>query len=112
MLENRKNPRYRTFARVRMPCIPGGENLLKDLSVTGCRVECTAYHDIVPGSQYQLTIEPESASNIEEFTLSVEAVWVRAGDCSGEVGFSILASPKGKLFQRYVDYLAYRSLQQ
>jgi hypothetical protein len=39
----------------------------------------------------------------------VEARWVRGGDYSCEVGFSITASPKGKAFQRYVDYLSWRS---
>jgi hypothetical protein len=109
MLENRKHPRYRTLARVHIPGILEGDSLLKDLSVTGCRVECTAFTDIMPNTQYQLEIEPESASNVDNFVLAVETKWIRTGDYSGEVGFSIVASPKGKLFQRYVDYLSYRS---
>jgi hypothetical protein len=86
-----------------------GENFLKDLSVTGCCVECTAYSEIKPNIQYQLEIEPESAADIGSFQLSVETIWIRTGSYTGEVGFSIIASPKGKLFQRYVDYLGYRS---
>jgi hypothetical protein len=109
MPENRRNDRYRTLARVRIPGILEGENLLKDLSITGCCVECTAYSDIKPNAQYQMEIIPESAARIENFLLEVETKWIRSGGYSGEVGFNITASPKGKLFQRYVDYLSWRS---
>ncbi|MDR1617669.1 MAG: PilZ domain-containing protein, partial [Treponema sp.] len=63
---------------------------------------------IKPDIQYRLEIFPEGASNIGSFEISVESKWVRAGSYSSEVGFSIVASPKGKLFQRYVDYLDWR----
>jgi hypothetical protein len=109
MLENRKNSRYRTFARVKIPGVLGEESLLKDLSVTGCCVESTSYADIQPGIRYKLVIMPESASKIGDFELSVESKWIRSGGYSCEIGFSILESPKGKLFQRYVDYLTWRS---
>jgi hypothetical protein len=110
-MDNRKNHRYRTLAHVRISGIPGGECLLKDLSVTGCRVECTSWADIKPESQYQIEIFPESASRIGGFELAVQSKWARHGEYSGEIGFVITASPKGKLFQRYVDYLGYRSSQ-
>jgi hypothetical protein len=109
MLENRKNPRYRTLARARIPGILEGENLLKDLSITGCCVECTTIADVQPNTPYQLAIEPESAADIGSFDIAVETKWIRAGDYSSEVGFNIVASPKGRHFQRYVDYLSYRS---
>jgi hypothetical protein len=109
MLDNRRSHRYRTLAHVRIPGILEGENLLKDLSVTGCCVECTSWADINPDSQYQIEIFPESASHIGSFKLSVQSKWIRRGEYAGEVGFVITASPKGKLFQRYVDYLGYRS---
>jgi hypothetical protein len=108
MQENRKNRRYQTFARARIPGVLEGETLLKDLSVTGCCVECTAQSDIKPDTQYRLEILPEGASNIGGFEIFVESRWIRAGSYSSEVGFNIIASPKGKLFQRYVDYLDWR----
>jgi hypothetical protein len=111
MLENRKNPRYRTLARARIPGLLEGENLLKDLSITGCCVECTVHTDIQPGSHYQLEIVPEAASRIGNFQLLVERMWLHSGGYSSDVGFRIVASPKGKQFQRYVDYLSYRSTQ-
>ncbi|MDR1586387.1 MAG: PilZ domain-containing protein [Treponema sp.] len=107
--ENRKNPRYRTLAQARIPGVLEGESLLKDISITGGCIECTAFVDIKSNTQYQLEIEPEGAANIGSFQLAVETKWIRSGDYSSEVGFSIIAFPKGKLFQRYVDYLAYRS---
>lgn len=112
MLESRKNPRYRTLARARIPGVLEGDNLLKDLSITGCCVECTIYVDIKPGSQYKLEVEPETVSNIGDFELVVECKWIRSGGYSTEVGFTVVASPKNvKQFQRYVDYLTYRTSQ-
>ncbi|MDR2477720.1 MAG: PilZ domain-containing protein [Treponema sp.] len=111
MPDNRKNPRYRTLARARIPGILEGDNLLKDLSITGCCVECTIVADLHPGKEYQLEVEPEGVSGIGNFLLSVEQKWVHSGGYSTEVGFGIVASPKGKQFQRYVDYLTYRSSQ-
>jgi hypothetical protein len=111
MLDNRKNRRYRTLAHVRIPGILEGENLLKDLSITGCCVECTSCADIKPESQYQIEIFPESAAQIGNFELTVQSKWIRPGGYTVEVGFAIIASPRGKLFQRYVDYLGYRSSQ-
>ncbi|MDR1318450.1 MAG: PilZ domain-containing protein [Treponema sp.] len=94
---------------MRIPGVLEGESLLKDLSITGCCVECTVFVDIKPNVHYQLEIEPESAANIGNFQLVVESKWIRSGNYSSEIGFNIVASPKGKLFQRYVDYLEYRA---
>jgi hypothetical protein len=112
MLEKRNNPRYHTLARAHITGVLEGDNLLKDLSITGCCIECTIYVELQTGSRYQLEIEPESAANIGNFELPVENKWIRAGAYSTELGFTVLASPKNsKQFQRYVDYLAYRSSQ-
>jgi hypothetical protein len=111
MLDNRKNHRYRTLAHAQIPGVLESESLLKDLSVTGCCVECTACGDIEQGGRYQMEILPESAAHIGRFVLTVQVKWIRFGGYASEVGFAIVASPKGKLFQRYVDYLGYRSSQ-
>ncbi|MDR1277322.1 MAG: PilZ domain-containing protein [Treponema sp.] len=109
MLDNRKDHRYRTLAHARIPGVMEGENLLRDLSVTGCCIECTAHADLEPETQYRIEIIPESASHIGNFELTVQSKWIRSRGYASEVGFVIIASPKGKLFQRYVDYLDYRS---
>jgi hypothetical protein len=108
MQENRKNRRYRTLAHARIPGVLEGETILKDMSITGCCVECTARSDLKPGVRYRMEIVPEDASRIGKFEVSVESRWVRAGSYASEVGFSIVASPRGKCFQRYVDYLDWR----
>ena len=109
MLEKRKNQRLKTLAKVRIPGILDGESLLKDLSITGCRVECTAYSAVKPEKIYQLEIIPEQVAKVDNFTLEAEMKWIRSTGYSGEIGFNIVASPKGRQFQRYVDYLVYRS---
>jgi hypothetical protein len=111
MTDNRKSQRFQTLAHARIPGTLEGDNLLKDLSVTGCCVECTSCADIKQDARYQLEVIPESASRIGSFELTVQTKWIRAGSYSSDVGFSIVASPRGKLFQRYVDYLGYRSSQ-
>jgi hypothetical protein len=109
MLENRKTPRYRTLARARISGILDGENILKDLSITGCCVECTVNAKTQTGTQYQMEIQPEGASGIGNFQFTVEQKWARNEGYATEIGFSITDFPKGKQFERYVDYLAYRS---
>jgi hypothetical protein len=106
--EHRSHVRYRAFARVKFQGFGGEESLLKDISVTGCRVECTSLADIQLNTQYVLEVIPEAAANIGRFNLEVKVVWIHPAGYSGDVGFNIVASPKGKLFQRYVDYLSWR----
>ena len=109
MLEHRRSPRYRASARAHIRGIMDGENLLKDISLTGCCVESPVNADIQPGIQYQLDIEPEKSASVGNFQLLVEQKWKRPGEISTEIGFLIIASPKGKQFQLYIDYLSYRN---
>jgi hypothetical protein len=106
--DKRKNPRFSAQARVRIPGAFNGEALLKDISITGCCVESTMHIDAKPGAQFPMQVMCETASKIGNFELQVEVKWIRSGDYSCAVGFAIIASPKGKQFQNYVDYLAYR----
>jgi hypothetical protein len=109
MFDNRKNIRYPTLARALVPEVFEGEALLKDLSITGCCVEYTMYVDVKLNVQYKLQVVPDSTAKIAPFELQVESRWVRTGGYSCEIGFAITVSPKGRDFQRYVDYLAWRS---
>jgi hypothetical protein len=109
-LENRKHRRYPTIARVRIREAFEGDALLKDLSVTGCRIECTMHTEVQLNTLYMLYISPEKAAKIGEFELMAESKWLVAGDYSCEIGFSIVESPAPKKpFLRYVDYHAWRS---
>jgi len=96
------------MARVQITGVVEGECLLKNISITGCCVECTGVADIQPNVRCQLIIRPEKVSHIGSFQLEVECKWVRKDGYATDVGFAITASPKGRKFQCYVDYLAYR----
>jgi hypothetical protein len=109
MVDNRKNFRYQTLAKARIEGITEADVLLKDLSITGCCIESTIYLNVKKDSQYKIEIVPETAARIGSFELLTELRWIRASGYSCEAGFSILESPKGRLFQRYVDYLAWRA---
>lgn len=108
MLELRQHPRFPSLARARLN-VAHAEGLLKDLSVTGCRLEFSSTLDVHSGQSCSLHILPEAVSQIGPFDIEAEVRWTRADADSLEIGLAILVSPKGKAFQRYVDYLAWRS---
>ncbi|MDR2376242.1 MAG: PilZ domain-containing protein [Treponema sp.] len=108
-MNHRSHIRYRTYAKVKFRGILEQESILKDISITGCRVECTSLADIHVDFPYTLEVIPEVSSRIGHFDLEVKAVWISMAGYSGDVGFIITASPKGKLFQRYVDYLSWKA---
>jgi hypothetical protein len=108
--DKRKNRRYPSIAKAVLPNF-AGDALLKDLSVTGCCIEYTMHLDVEPGGTYQLQIIPEETSKIGAFDLTVQCLWVRPAGYSCDIGFNITESPKGRTFERYVDYLAWRSNQ-
>ena len=107
-MEHRKYSRFLTLAKARIDGANEGETLLRDISVTGCRLECTAYSEIKLNKLYELEIIPESSTKIGTFNLEAESMWTRTGSYSCEIGFTITKSPKGKHFERYVDYLSWR----
>jgi len=108
--DKRRSKRFQSIANARIDGEKYGEILLKDLSITGCCLESTVYLDIKPGTKHKIEIEPEKAANIGKFELTTESVWIHSGGYSTEFGFFILESPRGKLFQRYVDYLNWRGV--
>jgi hypothetical protein len=108
MAEQRDSTRYQSSAKATLEGSGNKEALLKDISITGCRLVLTAYVSIAPNKRYKLKIVPESTAGIEPFLLIVESKWIVAGANSNELGFSIVKSPRGKQFQRYVDYLSWR----
>ena len=109
LLEQRKNTRYQAHAKARVVGFDCGECEVKDLSIIGCCVTSAKQVDVKPGAQYEIDIIPEKAASIGKFEILAETKRVNSMENSTELGFSILKSPKGKHFQRYVDYLAWRS---
>ena len=107
--ENRKNRRYPSIAKAVIPKVFTGEALLKDISITGCRIECTMHVDIEENYEYAITIYPEDNTEIGSFDLMVECKWIHSGSYSCDIGFIIKKSPGKKDFERYVDYLSWRN---
>ena len=107
--DKRKSRRYPSIAHVRIPGAFTGDALLKDLSITGCRIECTMHPEVEIRARYKLTVIPEVNSKIGRFDLTTECKWIRTMDYSSSIGFDIVESHKGKSFQRYVDYLSWRA---
>ncbi|MCL1814387.1 MAG: PilZ domain-containing protein [Treponema sp.] len=106
--EQRKNRRYPSIALVKIPQVFSGDAFLKDISITGCRIECTMHVDIETNSQHTIKIYPEENTGIDEFSLMAECKWIHPGGYSCDIGFVIKKSPGKKDFERYVDYLSWR----
>jgi hypothetical protein len=96
------------MARARIPGVFSGDGLLKDISITGCRIECTMQVDVKETANYKITLHPEDAARVGSFDLTAECKWLHPGRYSCDIGFEIKESPKGKNFQKYVDYLSWR----
>ena len=109
LLEQRKNTRYQAHAKARVVGFDCGECLLKDISIVGCCVTSAKQVDVKSGVQYEIDITPEKDAHIGKFEILVETKRSLPMENSTELGFSILESPKGRHFQRYVDYLAWRA---
>jgi len=108
MAEQRKNSRFLTSAKVIIKEFGKEEFQLKDLSITGCRLEYPIDTEISLDKRFSLEIIPETEAKIKPFSIDVESKWVRVSSNSCEAGFMITESPKGKQFQNYVDYLSWR----
>jgi len=108
MTEQRKNSRFLTIAKVVIKEFGKEEFQLKDLSITGCRLEYPIDTEITLDKRFSLEIIPETEAKIKSFSIEVESKWVRLSSNSCEAGFMITESPKGKQFQNYVDYLSWR----
>ena len=108
-VESRKNRRYPSIAKVQIPSAFTGEALLKDISITGCRIECTMHVDIHENSEYSITICPEDNAGIGNFDILADCKWINSGSYSCDIGFCVKKSPGKRDFERYVDYLSWRS---
>ncbi|HOJ99445.1 MAG: PilZ domain-containing protein [Treponemataceae bacterium] len=108
MVNKRAFPRYPTIAQARLKNLLQGEAFVKDLSITGCRLEFSAAIALSVGEIHEIEIIPEGQANVEPFELTAEVRWSLASYDSFEVGFYILRSPRGKSFFHYLDYLAWK----
>jgi len=109
-MHDRISPRYPAQCRARIENVMEGDVALKNLSITGCCLECASNFDnLKPQVKYTIEIEPEKPSRIDIFELEVECRWIRKKHDVCEIGFQIVGSPKGKHFQNYVDFLAYHA---
>ena len=109
LLEKRNKHRYPSLAKAKVIGVDCGETLLKDLSIIGCCLASAGDGEVKPGNHYKIEIIPEEAAEIGKFDIIAELKRSKHEDNTIELGFAILESPKGKQFQRYVDYLAWRS---
>ena len=107
-MEKRKNSRFLTTARAAIKELDTEEFQLKDLSITGCRIEYPSDIEISLNTRFSLKIIPEKEAKIHPFLITVESKWVGVSGNLYEAGFMITESPKGKQFQNYVDYLSWR----
>jgi hypothetical protein len=105
--EKRKFPRYVSLAQA---LVKGflGEAVVRDLSITGIRLEFSVAIALPLEEKYVIVIYPETSAQISPFEILAQPMWNRAIDNSFEIGFKIIESPKGKQFFNYIEYLAWK----
>jgi len=108
MRENRISPRYHTLGHARIPGVLRDDFLIRNISITGCCLECAGNVSLPkPCEIFKVEVRPEIAARIGKFEFEAECKWVRKNENSSEIGLTVSASPQGKFFQNYVDYIAY-----
>jgi len=136
MNEKRKNIRYLSSAQIR---VAGNEDFvlfLKDISITGCSITnvLTDTHaetgaesgfnnagtgpdgsengkaaDLAVNQEYKIKIYPETDADVEPFELAIELSWIHSENGVYEAGGFISGYPKGKRYQQFANYLAWRA---
>ena len=111
MNEKRKHVRYTTTANIRLAGDDYPAYFLKDISIAGCCIKYPADQAVVfrLNEEYTVTLLPEPEAMVKSFDLKLEPCWIDDKDGFHEAGCFITGFPKGKLYQRFADYLAWRA---
>ncbi|MDR2446133.1 MAG: PilZ domain-containing protein [Treponema sp.] len=100
--ENRRAVRFSSMASVRINGFEG-EALLKDINTSGLCMESVTYATLDLNETYVMSISPEPSFGVETFDLKVKVQWLRSSAALFSTGFSIVESPHGRAFQKYLD---------
>jgi hypothetical protein len=106
MGEKRKHIRYASSAAVQ-----AGDRVysLKDISLSGCCLRCPDNAGALGlDREYKVTVMPEPEAQVIPFDLLIELCWSRDTEGVHELGCFITGFPKGKQYQRFADYMAWR----
>ena len=87
--EKRKDARFSTIANVVIKELGKEIFQLKDLSITGCRLEYPIDTEISLDKRFSLEIIPEKEAKIKPFLITAESKWIRVSSNSCEAGFKI-----------------------
>jgi hypothetical protein len=104
-LPGRKEKRYPANAQVAMK---GSRLLLKDVSLSGGRIQSEDFIDIVPNGNYTIAIIPEEESQINGFEVEILSRWVRMNKNGSETGFIMVLPPGNKMVEDYIAFLRSR----
>jgi hypothetical protein len=102
--ENRREPRYGTWAQVRINGFEG-QALLRNINRGGFRMESRTYAAITVGEHYTMQITPEESAAIHPFSIEVEVRWVRSTEKSFNSGFLIVKPPADRSLEKYISYV-------
>jgi hypothetical protein len=102
--DNRRMPRYSSFAHVRINGFEG-QALLRNINQGGFRMESRTYAAITLGEHYIMEIAPEASTNIRPFSLEVEVRWVQSTEKNFNAGFLIVKPPTDRSLEKYIDYV-------
>jgi hypothetical protein len=102
--ESRREPRYSTWAQVRINGFEG-QALLRNINQGGFRMESRTYAAITVGDHYIMQITPEESAALHTFNIEVEVRWVRSTEKSFNSGFLVIKPPADRSLDKYINYV-------
>jgi hypothetical protein len=106
VLNNRKEQRYKDFARADVQELCSLPGILEDISLTGCSVRFYVSFPVSKNTEYTIKIRPARKTGLMPFTLIGTPVWVmQSGGCT-KIGFHVLRSPGSGILRQYLDLLS------
>jgi len=101
-------PRYDCIAEVKINGFEG-QAVLRNVSISGFRMESKTFAAIRPGERYDMQIAPPKESGVISFEVKVEVRWVKSDVTSFNVGFLIVNPAAERFLAKYIDYLKQQS---
>ncbi|MDR2403118.1 MAG: PilZ domain-containing protein [Spirochaetaceae bacterium] len=102
--ENRRAPRYGSWAHVRINGFEG-EAILRNINLGGFCLESRTFAAITVRDRYTMNIVPEVSTALNPFGLEVEVRWVRSTESRFSAGFAVTKLPSDRGLEKYVEYL-------
>lgn len=105
IIDKRKHNRIAEIGKVESQDLCLFPGVLVDVSKVGCRVRFPSSFLVDTDMDYELKLSPVRQDFVDPLFITVKPVWQSSSLDSTEIGFSIINSQSGKLFESYIEKL-------